>query len=61
MKSNNFCGRNASQRHHLTFQISTKSCQAFPRYEPSKIDVSFLFFFSFHQGVKVVVKHKSIT
>jgi len=48
MKPNDFCGRNASKCHHLTFQISTKSHQAFPRYEPSKIGkVSYLLLFLF--------------
>jgi len=49
------------QLHHLTFQFSTKSCQAFARYEPSKIGwVSLFFFSSFHQGGKAAIKHKSI-
>jgi len=57
MKLNDFSAGNAGQRHHLTFQISTKSRQAFPRYEPSK----FLpFFSSFRKGVKVAIKHKGI-
>jgi len=32
MKLNDFTPGNSSQLHHLTFQISTKSRQAFPRY-----------------------------
>jgi len=44
-KQNNFCSGNAGQCHHLTFQISTKSHRAFPRYEPSKIGLVSLFFF----------------
>jgi len=49
-KLDDFCGGNASQRHHLTFQISTKSHQAFLRYEPLKtgwISSAFLFLFFF--------------
>jgi len=44
-----FCSGNASQPHHLTFQILTKSPQTFPRNEPV-----------FRQGVKVAIKHKCV-
>jgi len=39
------------------FQISTKSCQAFTRYELSKIGLVSSFF-SLRQGVKVIIKWK---
>jgi len=44
MRPDNFCSGYANQRHHLTFQILTKLCQAFPRYEPSKIGLVSSFF-----------------
>jgi len=64
-KPDDFCGRNASQRHHLMLQILTKSCQEFPRYEPSKLaEFLCLFFLVFSllcQSVKfAVIKHKRV-
>jgi len=48
MKPNDFCSKNAGQCPHLTFQILTKSHEAFPRYEPSKIGlISLGFLFGF--------------
>jgi len=47
-----------------TFKISTKSCQIFPRYELSKIGLVssfiFLFFSSFHLGMKITIKWKRV-
>jgi len=58
MKLNDFSAGNASQRHHLTFQISTKSCQDMNLQKLAE----FLHFFpsSFRKGVKVAIKHKGI-
>ena len=60
MKPGNFRCGDALHCQCLTFQISTESRKAFPRYELSKIGLVSLFFFflSFHLGMKVTIKWK---
>jgi len=56
-----FCSGNASQHHHLTFQILTKSHEAFLRYEPSKIGLVSFFSLSRCESCCKTQKHYPIT
>ena len=60
MKPDDFCCRDAFYYQYRTFQIVTKSRQAFPNYKLQKLAKLLCFFSSFCQGVKVAIRWKHV-